>query len=64
MQSLGELIGLVVAIGMIIMALAPYIVGFIFDALNSYSVDFILVLLLFLSSGTVACSIKKPIASK
>ena len=62
MHSLGELTGLVIAIGMIIGAFSPYIVGFIFDMVGSYSVALIIIMLLLLSSGTVAFSIKKPIA--
>jgi len=64
MHSLGELTGLVIAIGMIIGAFSPYIVGFIFDVVGSYSVALIIIMLLLLSSGTVAFSIKKPIASE
>ena len=64
MQTLGELIGLVAAIGMIIGAFAPYIVGFIFDAVGSYSVAFAIVMAFLLTSGIVACSMKKPIAAE
>jgi MFS family permease len=64
MRSLGELIGLVAAIGMIIGAFVPYIVGFVFDTIGSYSVALIIVMVLLLSSGIVAYSMKKPIASE
>ncbi len=64
MHSLGELIGLVSAIATIIGAFVPYIVGFVFDTIGSYSVALIIVMVLLLSSGIVACSMKKPIASE
>ena len=62
MRSLGELTGIVSAFGTIIGAFAPYIVGFIFDAVGSYSVAFAIVMAFLLTSGIVACSMKKPIA--
>ena len=62
MHSLGTLIGLITCIAMIIGAFAPYIVGFIFDAVGSYSVAFAIVMAFLLTSGIVACSMKKPIA--
>lgn len=62
MRSLGELIGIVTAIGMIIGAFSPYIVGFVFDAVGSYSVALIIVIAFLLTSGIVACLLKKPVA--
>jgi len=62
LDSLGELIGIVAAIGTIIAAFSPYIVGFVFDAIRSYSIAFMIIMLFLLSSGTIACLIKKPIA--
>ena len=64
MHSLGELTGIVIALGTIIGAFAPYIVGFIFDAVGSYSVAFAIVMAFLLTSGIVACSMKKPIAAE
>ena len=64
MHSLGELIGIVSATGMIIAAFVPYIVGFVFDTIGSYSIALIIVMVLLLSSGIAACSMKKPIASE
>lgn len=64
MHSLGELIGLVSAIATIIAAFVPYIVGFLFDTIGSYSVALIILMVLLLSSGIVACSMKEPIASE
>jgi MFS family permease len=60
MHSLGELTGIVLAMGAIIGAFAPYVVGFIFDAVGSYSVAFIIVIAFLLTSGIVASSMKKP----
>jgi OFA family oxalate/formate antiporter-like MFS transporter len=64
MRSLGELTGIVTAVATIIGAFAPYIVGFIFDAVGSYSVAFVIVMAFLLTSGIVACSMKKPIAAE
>jgi cyanate permease len=60
MHSLGELTGIVLAMGAIIGAFAPYAVGFIFDAVGSYSVAFIIVIAFLLTSGIVASLMKKP----
>jgi MFS family permease len=60
MHSLGELTGIVIAIGTIIGAFAPYLAGFIFDTVGSYSVAFIIVIIFLLASGIVACSMKRP----
>ena len=62
MHSLGELIGFVSAIGIIIGAFVPYIVGFVFDTTGSYSVALIAVMVLLFGSGIIACSMKKPVA--
>jgi MFS family permease len=63
-HSLGELTGIVLAMGAIIGAFAPYVVGFIFDAVGSYSVAFIIVIAFLLASGIVAYSMKKPTAAE
>ena len=60
MRALGELTGIVIAMGTIIGAFAPYFVGFIFDTVGSYSVAFIIVIIFLLASGIVACSMKRP----
>ena len=60
MHSLGELTGIVLAMGAIIGAFAPYVVGFIFDAVGSYSVAFIIIIAFLLTSGIVASLMKKP----
>ena len=63
-HSLGELIGLISALGMIIGAFAPYIVGFVFDTVGSYFLAFAIVMAFLLASGIVACAMKKPIAAE
>ena len=60
MVSLGELIGITMAMGMFIGAFAPYIAGFMFDITNSYFSFFIIVMMLLLGSGVIAITIKKP----
>jgi cyanate permease len=50
MHSLGMLTGVVIAAGMVIGAFAPYIVGFVFDGVGSYSFVLIVVMLLLLTS--------------
>jgi len=64
MHSLGELIGIVSATAMIIGAFVPYIVGFVFDTVGSYSVALIALMVLLFCSGIVACSMKKPVESE
>lgn len=60
MVSLGELIGITMAMGMFLGAFAPYIAGFMFDITNSYFSFFIIVMMLLLGSGVIAITIKKP----
>jgi len=62
MRSLGELIGITMAIGMFIGAFAPYVAGFIFDTTGSYLVVFLIMTILLLSGGIIARVIKKPVA--
>jgi len=64
MRSLGELIGITTAIGILIAAFAPYVAGFIFDTTGSYFLAFMLVMVLLLSSSIIASVIKKPVASE
>jgi len=64
MNSLGEIIGIVMAIGMLIGALAPYLAGFIFDITGSYFIDFMIVMMLLLGGGIIATAIKKPVQTK
>lgn len=60
LRSLGELIGISTAIAVFIGAFAPYVAGFIFDTTGSYSVVFTIVMLLFLISGIIAHTMKRP----
>jgi MFS family permease len=62
MRSLGELIGITMAIGMFIGAFAPYVAGFIFDTTGSYLVVFMIMAILLLSGGIIAHAIRKPVA--
>ena len=64
MHSLGILIGIVAATGMIIGAFTPYIVGFVFDITGSYSGAFIVIMVLLLISGTIGCLMKRPVLSE
>ena len=64
MHSLGEIIGIVMAIGMLIGALAPYLAGFIFDITGSYFIDFMIVMMLLLGGGIIATVITKPVQTE
>ena len=59
MASLGELIGISSAVGTLISALAPYAAGALFDATGSYSIAFLLIVLLLVAGGVVAGLIKR-----
>jgi MFS family permease len=61
MRSLGELIGITMAIGMFIGSFAPYAAGFIFDTTGSYLVVFMIIMILLLGGGIIAHAIKKPV---
>jgi len=60
MRSLGELIGITTAIGMFIGAFAPYLAGFIFDAMRSYSLTLSILCILLMASAVIAHIMKKP----
>ena len=64
MHSLGEIIGITLAIGMSTGALAPYLAGFIFDITGSYLIDFMVVMMTLLGGGIIAILIKKPIQTE
>jgi OFA family oxalate/formate antiporter-like MFS transporter len=64
MNSLGEIIGITMAIAMFIGAFAPYLAGFIFDITGSYFIDFMIVMILLLGGGILATVIKRPIQTK
>ena len=59
MRSLGELIGVTAAAGQLISAFSPYAVGALFDATGSYSLAFLLTVLLLAAGGVVACFVKR-----
>jgi MFS transporter, OFA family, oxalate/formate antiporter len=54
MNSLGELIGISAAAGQLISTMAPYVAGALFDATDSYSLAFLLIVLLLAAGGVVA----------
>jgi MFS family permease len=62
MGSLGELIGISTAAGMMISAVAPYAAGALFDATGSYSFAFLLIVLLLGAGGVVARLLKRIVA--
>ena len=64
MHSLGEIIGIVMAIGMLIGALAPYLAGFIFDSTGSYFIAFMIATMLLLCGGIIATIITKPVQTE
>ena len=62
MRSLGELIGVSSAAGQMISAVAPYAVGALFDATGSYSLAFLLIVLLLAAGGVVTGFMKRMAA--
>lgn len=59
--AVGEILGINQAISQFVGAFAPYIAGFIFDITKSYSIVFIVVIVLLFSASLAAFLIKKPI---
>ena len=64
MSSLGEIIGITMAISMFTGAFAPYLAGLIFDSTGSYFIDFMIVMMLLLGGGIIATVITKPVQTK
>jgi len=64
MNSLGEIIGISMAISMFTGAFAPYLAGFIFDSTGSYFIAFMIVMMLLLGGGIVATAITKPVQTE
>lgn len=60
MLAVGEILGINQAISQFVGAFAPYIAGFVFDMTNSYSIVFIIVIVLLSSASLAAFSIRKP----
>jgi len=64
MSSLGEIIGISMAISMFTGAFAPYLAGLIFDSTGSYFIAFMIVMMLLLGGGIIATAITKPVQTK
>jgi OFA family oxalate/formate antiporter-like MFS transporter len=60
MGSLGELIGITMAAGMLAGAFAPYFAGFLFDLTQSYRAVFTMLVVFLFASGIIASVLKKP----
>jgi MFS transporter, OFA family, oxalate/formate antiporter len=60
MGSLGELIGITMAIGTLIGAFAPYLAGLFFDVTGSYRAVFAVMSIFFVGSGILASMLRKP----
>ena len=59
-RLLGELIGISGATGNLLAAFVPYIAGYIFDTLGSYSIVFISLAVLLLGVSLLSTTLKKP----
>jgi MFS family permease len=64
MRSLGEIIGITAAIGNLIGAFAPFLAGFIFDTVGSYSIFFGIIMIILLCAGLISVIMHKPVESK
>jgi len=64
MSSLGEIIGISMAVAMFFGAFAPYLAGFIFDSTGSYYIAFMIVMMLLLGGGIIATVIRKPVQTE
>jgi MFS family permease len=60
MRSVGDLIGITSAIGNIFGAFVPYIAGYVFDSLGSYTMVFLFLALLLLVAGILTTTMKEP----
>jgi len=59
-RLLGELIGISGATGNLLAAFVPYIAGYIFDTVGSYSIVFISLAVLLLVVSLLSTTLKKP----
>jgi MFS family permease len=59
-RLLGELIGITTASGNLLAAFVPYLAGYIFDAVGSYSIVFISLAVLLLGVSLLSTTLKKP----
>jgi MFS transporter, OFA family, oxalate/formate antiporter len=60
MDSLGELIGITMALGTLTGAFAPYIAGFLFDVTGTYFAVFTIMAVVLVASGVLASTLRKP----
>jgi len=60
MGSLGELIGITMAVGIFTAAFAPYLAGFLFDVTGSYRAVFTVMSIFLVGSGIIASILHKP----
>ncbi len=60
MSSLGELIGITMAVGIFTGAFTPYLAGLLFDITGSYLIVFMIMIVFLLGGGIVASLITKP----
>jgi MFS family permease len=60
MRSVGDLIGITSAVANISGAFVPYIAGYVFDSLGSYTMVFLSLAVLLFVAGILATTIKKP----
>jgi MFS family permease len=60
MDSLGEFIGITMAVGTLIGAFAPYLAGFLFDITGSYRAVFTIIAVSLAASGIIASALHKP----
>lgn len=64
MKSLGEVIGITMALSQMLGAIAPYIAGFIFDVTGSYVMAFAMVMAILAMSGVISLLIRSPLPSE
>ena len=60
MRSLGLLVGVISASGQTLAAFVPYIAGYVFDRVGSYTFVFVALTLLMLLVSFLATTMKKP----
>ena len=60
MRSLGTLMGITSATAQTVGAFVPYIAGYVFDTVGSYTIVFVAQVLLMLCVSLLATTLKKP----
>ena len=58
LSSLGQLVGISTAIGQLVGATAPYVMGFIYDQTDSYSTGFYMLMAMLATTGIIAFMLK------